>query len=192
MSFRSAVVDTASQPWFRELFLPLHTVMLSDLVTISKHMKHIHNHHAHITPHCSNINPDNVANPDKKSTPVMLMLLHWVCQRTTKPDRSLISKTPCLVQAPATSVTVSAGLHVTFRTGLRDEAAALYAAAGGGTVGCGGSCSICRIRKLFSSMNCSSSVRSSRKFGRKRSNFSRLPMRIFCTAYDLLGFATKT
>jgi hypothetical protein len=48
------------------------------------------------------------------------------------------------------------------------------------------------MRKLFSSTNCSSSVRSSRKVGRKRSNFSRLLIRIFCTAYDLFGFATKT
>ena len=55
-----------------------------------------------------------------------------------------------------------------------------------------GSCSICRIRKLFSSMNCSSSVRSSRKLGRKRSSFSRLLIRMRCTAIDLLGFATKT
>lgn len=55
-----------------------------------------------------------------------------------------------------------------------------------------GSCSICRIRKLFSSMNCSSSVRSSRKLGRKRSSFSRLLIRMRCTAIDLLGLATKT
>ena len=70
-------------------------------------------------------------------------------------------------------------------------AAETYAAAGGG-MGWLGSCSICRIRKLFSSMNCSSSVRSSRKLGRKRSSFSRLLIRMRCTAIDLLGLATKT
>lgn len=66
-----------------------------------------------------------------------------------------------------------------------------YAAAGDAT-GAGGSCSICRIRKLFSSMNCSSSVRSSRKVGKNLSSFSRLLIKIRCTATDLLGFATKT
>jgi hypothetical protein len=62
----------------------------------------------------------------------------------------------------------------------------------GGGMGAGGSCSICRIRKLFSSMNCSSSVRSSRNEGRKRRSLSRLLISIRCTATDLLGFATKT
>ena len=65
----------------------------------------------------------------------------------------------------------------------------------GAAEGAGGSegiCSICRIKKLFSSMNCSSSVRSSRNAGRKRKSFSRLLIKIFCTATDLCGFATKT
>ena len=65
-------------------------------------------------------------------------------------------------------------------------------AAVGAAMAASGSCSICLIKKLFSSMNCSSSVRSSRKLGRKRSSFSRLLMRMRCTATDLLGLATKT
>ena len=64
------------------------------------------------------------------------------------------------------------------------------AAAGGGAAA--GNASICLIRKLFSSMNWSSSVRSSRKVGRKRRRRSRLLISMRWTAYDLFGFATKT
>lgn len=58
--------------------------------------------------------------------------------------------------------------------------------------GAGGSCSICRIKKLFSSMNCSSSVRSSKNDGKNRNSLSRLLIRIRCTATDLFGLATNT
>lgn len=52
--------------------------------------------------------------------------------------------------------------------------------------------SICRMRKLFSSVNCSSSVRSSKNVGRNRSSLSLLLTSIRCTGADLWGFATKT
>jgi len=61
-----------------------------------------------------------------------------------------------------------------------------------GSIGSLGSSSICRTRKLFSSVNWSSSVRSSRNLGRNLSRRSRLLMRIRCTATDLFGFATNT
>lgn len=51
---------------------------------------------------------------------------------------------------------------------------------------------ICLIRNSRSSMNCSSSVRSSRKCDRNAKSFSRFIMRIFCTAIDLCGLATNT
>ena len=59
-------------------------------------------------------------------------------------------------------------------------------------VGSGGIVSICRIKKLFSSMNWSSSVRSSKNLGKKLSSRSRLFNRMRWTAIDLLGLATKT
>lgn len=61
-----------------------------------------------------------------------------------------------------------------------------------GSTGSGGSSSICRTKKLFSSVNWSSSVRSSRNLGRNLSNRSRLLIRIRCTATDLFGLATNT
>ena len=78
------------------------------------------------------------------------------------------------------------------RSWPRELKTTLCYAAAGGAMGADGICSICRIKKLFSSMNCSSSVRSSRNDGRNRSNLSRLLIRMRCTATDLLGFATKT
>lgn len=56
----------------------------------------------------------------------------------------------------------------------------------------GGKVSIWRMRKLFSSVNCSSSVRSAKKPGRNLSRRSRFCVRILLTASDLCGFATKT
>lgn len=55
-----------------------------------------------------------------------------------------------------------------------------------------GRSSIWRTRKLFSSVNWSSSVRSSKNLGKNLSNRSRLLIRIRCTATDLFGLATKT
>jgi hypothetical protein len=96
--------------------------------------------------------------------------------RGPSPRSRPYTKRHCYVSLPTTNLTLLAGCY----------------AAAGGAVGRDGICSICRIRKLFSSMNCSSSVRSSRKVGKKRNSFSRLLIKIFCTARDLCGFATKT
>ena len=102
----------------------------------------------------------------RKSRPVMLRSCAGVCQIVISDP---YPKLRFYVSLPKTNVTVSAEFY----------------AAAGGAIGSEGICSICRIRKLFSSMNCSSSVRSSRKVGRKRRSFSRLLIKIFCTAMDL-------
>jgi len=59
-------------------------------------------------------------------------------------------------------------------------------------VGCGGSISICRMRKLFSSLNWSSSARSSKNAGKNLSSRSRLLMSMRWTGIDLFGLATNT
>jgi len=71
-----------------------------------------------------------------------------------------------------------------------DPAPAICGALGG--VGELGMVSIWRIKKDFSSLNCSSSVRSARKSGRNFRSLLRFLMRICWTASDLFGLATKT
>jgi hypothetical protein len=62
-----------------------------------------------------------------------------------------------------------------------------------GSTGAGGIILIDRIKKLFSSLNCSSSSSlSARNPGRNFSSLSRLFIKIFWTAIDFFGFATNT
>lgn len=61
-----------------------------------------------------------------------------------------------------------------------------------GATGAGGIFLICLIKNSLSSINCSSSVLSSKKCDRKCNSFSLFIIKIFCTGTDLCGFATKT
>jgi hypothetical protein len=99
----------------------------------------------------------------------------------------------CIKRTPPTESKINWNAQVAVPAPLEltaDPAPAICGALGG--VGELGMVSIWRIKKDFSSLNCSSSVRSARKSGRNFRSLLRFLMRICWTASDLFGLATKT